>query len=291
MNMKYVINDAEAEIIKGIFNSVLEHKKIVEIADELNSKGIPYKDGKKFDTKNIARILRNEKYIGIARFNEMVFDNVVPPIIDEAVFNEVRKELEKHKHKNKASKVNYNFLLSDKMVCGLCGKNIHGHSGTTKTKKMYHYYKCKGAITHTCELKHIKKEYIEDFVVKQALEYVLSPDVIAPAASRMSDYFNSISNDNTEIKSLETVLKEINKKLDNSLKAIQEGVYTKSIGKVISDLESDKDKVENDILKLKSKTRKELDFEKCYQFLLSLAYLDIEKESNKEMIINKLVKK
>ena len=83
----------------------------------------------------------------------------------------------------------------------------------------------------------------------------------------MSDYFNSISNDNTEIKTLEAVLKEINKKLDDSLKAIQEGVYTKSVGKVISDLESDNDKVENDILKSKSKTRKKLDFDKCYQFL------------------------
>lgn len=45
------------------------------------------------------------------------------------------------------------------------------------------------------------------------------------------------------------------------------------------------------MLRLKSKTKAKIIFDQCYQFLLSLAYLDTKREEIKELIINKLVKR
>lgn len=60
---------------------------------------------------------------------------------------------------------------------------------------------------------------------------------------------------------------------------------------MITSLEEDKTKVEESLLKAKNKKRKQITMDQCYQFLISLAFLDISKERNKEILINSLVKK
>ena len=65
----------------------------------------------------------------------------------------------------------------------------------------------------------------------------------------------------------------------------------KSIADMITSLEEDKAKVEESLLKAKNKKRKQITIDQCYQFLISLAFLDIGKERNKEILINSLVKK
>lgn len=288
---KYVIDENEAEVVRKIFRDVLDHKRIVDIVDELNSKNITYKDNAKWNQNNMARLLRTEKYTGIARFGDEVFDNIVPPIISEEDFNEVRNELMKHKHKNQAKRVNYKFYLSEKMVCGKCGARMYGHSGTSKTGKVYHYYKCNGAIKHTCDIKTFNKNYIEDLAIYLIFEYVLGPEVVEDAARRMVNYYNSISSEQDQINILEDTLKEVNKKLENLINAVSNGLNTATITNTIKSYEEDKAKIETDIMRLKSKSRLKVDFDYCLRFLYSLGTLDPTKERDREHIINSLIKK
>ena len=88
-------------------------------------------------TNAVSRLLRNEKYTGIARYGEYVFDNIVPQIITEEVFMEAQKELDKHRHKNKTKLVDYKFLLSEKLYFGECGSLIHGHTGTPHIRERH----------------------------------------------------------------------------------------------------------------------------------------------------------
>ncbi len=287
---RYVINEDKAEIVKWIFSSIINHKQIKDVISSLNDRNILCK-GKKWKTNAVSRLLRNEKYTGIARYKEYVFDNIVPAIVTNEVFKEAQKELDKHKHKNKARLVDYRFLLSEKLYCGECGALIHGHTGTSHTGKTYHYYKCKNAVKHQCDAKPIKKDELEDLVVKSAMDFILSPDIVDKAAQRMVEYFNLLSNCGSEIKILEDTEKEIERKLKNCLNAVANGMANKSIADMISSLEEDKAKVEESLLKAKNRKRKQLTTDQCYQFLISLAFLDISKERNKEILINSLVKK
>ena len=290
-NKKYVINEDEASIVRQIFSDIANHKKIVNVVSTLNDKGIPYKDGEKWTLNIVARMLRNEKYKGIATFGELVYDNIVPAIVTEEVFDEVRKELEKHKHKNKANLVDYKFLLSDKAYCGECGKLLNGHTGTSRNGSTYHYYKCRGAVKHECHMKPMRKELLEDTVIDAIFEYILSPEVINPAAKRMARYFNNVGTDESQIKILEDTLREVERKLKNCLSAVANGIANKSVAEMITNLEEDKEKLNIDLLKLKSKKRTQLTVDNCYQFLLSLAFFDTKKEKNRERLINALVKK
>lgn len=144
---------------------------------------------------------------------------------------------------------------------------------------------------HQCDAKPIKKDELEDFVVKSAMEYILSPDIVGRSAQRMVEYFNLLSNNKNEIRILEDMEKEIERKLGNCLNAVANGMANKSIADMITSLEEDKAKVEESLLKAKNKKRKQITTDQCYQFLISLAFLDISKERNKEILINSLVKK
>ena len=168
---------------------------------------------------------------------------------------------------------------------------MYGHSGTSRAGKLYLYYKCKNAVNaHSCSMRPVKKGFIEDFVVNYAIEYLLSPENITKLANDMVSYYNQFIDDDVQIKILEDALKETETRLNNSLKAIQMGIINKSVADMVSSLEKDKDTMENDLLRLKSKTKAKISFDQCYQFLLSLAYPDTKREENKELIINKLVK-
>lgn len=90
---------------------------------------------------------------------------------------------------------------------------------------------------------------------------------------------------------MKKTLSEIQKRLDNSLRAIQQGIINESVGNMITALENDKKVVENDLLRARSKQRPILTYDKCYQFLSSFAFFDTDKEKNKELILNRLVKK
>ena len=65
----------------------------------------------------------------------------------------------------------------------------------------------------------------------------------------------------------------------------------KSVAEMIAGFEEDKERIGTELLKLKSRGRNKLTYENCYQFLLSLAFLDTKKESNRVRLINALVKK
>ena len=185
VDRRYVIEENEAEIVKRIFDEVINKKKLVDIAKGLNDSNIPYVGSDKWDEKKLSRLLRNEKYIGITRFHDSVFDNMVPRIIDDPVFKEAGKVLDRNKHKCKVKK-DYKFLLSGKIYCGDCEALMYGHSGTSRTGKLYLYYKCKNAVNaHSCSMRPVKKGFIEDFVVNYAIEYLLSPENITKLANEI----------------------------------------------------------------------------------------------------------
>jgi site-specific DNA recombinase len=59
------INVDELSIVKKIFELAVQGKSMVSIAKELNDNSIPYRDGKPWNSKSIARIIQNSLYAGI----------------------------------------------------------------------------------------------------------------------------------------------------------------------------------------------------------------------------------
>ena len=70
-------------------------------------------------------------------------------------------------------KINAEDLADDttKLFCGKCESMMVGESGTGKSGAKHYYYKCASAKRKRgCDKKAIKKDYIENLVVKETTE-------------------------------------------------------------------------------------------------------------------------
>lgn len=83
---KVRIKEDEAVIVRRIFEEYASGRLIKDILDDLNNEGVLC-HGKPFTRSVFYNLLKNEKYIGIVRFGDQVFDNIYPPIVNEQVFD------------------------------------------------------------------------------------------------------------------------------------------------------------------------------------------------------------
>ena len=141
VDRQLVIDEQEAEIVRLVFRLFLSGWNTIEIADELNRRQIPQKEGKRgWYFTSIRCILRNEKYVGDARLQkkystetfppvkkwnkgempQYYVTNSHPPIIDRETYEQAQA-LYESKRPEIAGKSKYQHKFTRKIVCGCCG--------------------------------------------------------------------------------------------------------------------------------------------------------------------------
>jgi hypothetical protein len=121
-----------------------------------------------------------------------------------------------------------------------------GESGTGKLSKTYHYYKCLSAKRKRgCDKKAVKKDWIEDLVVRETIETVLQDSVILDIAKRVAEYQQR---EDTAVAVLRQELAETEKGLRNIADAIQAGLLTPTTKQRLEDLETRKAELEVKLL-------------------------------------------
>ena len=74
------------------------------------------------------------------------------------------------------------YLLTTKLFCGKV--YITGESSTGRNDTVHRYYKCNNVkYEHSCDKKTVKKEWIENIVVRYTKEIMIQDDVIEDQAS------------------------------------------------------------------------------------------------------------
>ena len=71
----------------------------------------------------------------------------------------------------------------------------------------------------------MQKDWLEDLVVRETMKLIQDEAVIDKIVQLVMDVQNQ---ENTTIPLLEKQLREVNKKLDNLMKAIEDGLYTRT---------------------------------------------------------------
>lgn len=177
-----VVNDAEAEVVRAIFDLYLKEGSTILVAQELNRRGLtrklyktqngrPY-GGNPFDTDSVIRILRRKVYVGIIT-NERTrqeFPGQHPRLIDLEVFNAAQKLLDLHNHRG--GEINhyrnkYGFLLKGLLRCGECGSSVTPYV-KPKGGKNYLYYRClaqKNGLPVDCAFTSIGAQKLEAYVL------------------------------------------------------------------------------------------------------------------------------
>lgn len=198
---KYVINEAEAQVVRLIFQRVLEGQGYGAIIQELNRLGFRTKRGRTFGKNSIHDLLRNEKYCGTyvymkgskkihrgIRDDAIIAEDAIPAIISKEDWLKVQKIMDARK-KGPRSRNKVDYLLTGKVYCGLCGAAFVGNSGSGKSRAKYYYYQCNQQMRKKdCSARPIRKETLEDMILDAIKNQVLAPESCESLAGKIAEY-------------------------------------------------------------------------------------------------------
>ncbi|MDD5079714.1 MAG: recombinase family protein [Candidatus Omnitrophica bacterium] len=154
-NHRIVINEAEAQIIREMFNLYIKERSLLSVAMILNKKGYRTKShirkGKQsgnipFKATSIQLVLRNMLYIGKINYKgKHVYQGQHEPIITEEVFNQAQTILDENRREKKVKPHKNTGLLSQIARCKPCDSSMAYAYSTKKRKWKYFYYVCLNA--------------------------------------------------------------------------------------------------------------------------------------------------
>lgn len=241
---KFVIDKETEPIVKKIFEMYNSGSTIVKIQKYLETKGL------KCSVCKIRTMLGNKKYIGIYTHSGREIGNAIPQIIDNELFEDVQKKLEKNKHSRSRLKTQTEYILTTKLFCGNCKEMMVGRSGTSCNGKQYYYYSCNGKrVQHKCKRKDVQKDYIENIVIEKARN-ILTDEHINKVANTIYELAQKEMKDNTNLKRLTKRLKDNeqqNKNLMESLKTCNIESVRQNIFAEMQKMEEERKEIEKEL--------------------------------------------
>ena len=278
----YHLDPLTAPLVLETFQRYDNGDKMVEIVSFLNDKGVRNMLGGKMTHSSVNTMLKNRRYIGELSFRDIVVPDAIPVIVPKDLFDRVQKRLDKNKRAPACGKADEEYLLTTKLLCGKCGALMFGESGTSATGRTYYYYKCANVKRRKgCNKKTVQKDWLEDLVVRETMKLIQDDAMIDKIVQLVMDVQNQ---ENTTIPLLEKQLREVNKKLDNLMKAIEDGLYTRTMKERLEALEAQKDELTAKIAdeKLKKPCFNE-DFIRFW--LMKFRKLDISQKKQRKALI------
>lgn len=300
-NGKVIINEEQAEIIKYIYKQYSLGVYVKDIMEELNKNHICNK-GKPFARNTIYNILKNEKYSGIYRHENQVFDKIYPQIVSFETFEIVRQKTELNKYGKRSIEVVY--LLRNKLKCAYCGRPISAECGTSSKGKKIHYYKCLGRKRgNGCTQPMVRKNLFEDFIVDTLLEVLNKPKHIDAIVKGIIDSQSQLYDNNAYLTNLLKERKQAETTLNNIMQAVENGLMNNTTNKRMKELETLLEELERKIVVERSKKNIKIDYEQIHNYYLEALKLDpfmlinyivkqiIVYEDKVEIILNSPIKK
>ena len=280
-NKKMLAHPENSLIVKEIFELYV-YKRMT--ANSIRT--LMVKRGYRFSKGNIYTLLKNEKYIGIWRYQNVENKTFYPRIIDDELF-EKAQAVTAENFKSKAHfKPRERFLLIGKAICGECREPLISTSGTGRRGNTFRYYTCPNAKrTKDWHLHNVPKEPLEDAVVKFVLDGLKSSSQVEEIIKAILENENQA---NPEAIQLSHDLARVETKINNFMAVIENGGDPTFLAKKLNDLSKEKDDIQFRLHKAQRSsnilTKEQL--EALFEMIKSRDYTQ---EQNKLILINTFV--
>ncbi len=233
---RYEIDENTAPIVRKIYSDYISGIPLKKIADSLNNTGMRSTNGKPFSINSLRCILRNKAYIGQYKWGDVVVPDGMPVLIDKTDFDLVQAkfaERSRSPRKNvgvRNENATEDYWLTGHIECGKCHEPMHGVSGTSRHGYKCHYYYCLGRRHKTCDLSHKKKGDLESIVLYLLDELVNDSTVVYEVSEICyKQYLQEHESMDETIAAYEAGLKNVRKKIENILTAIDDGAYSQRL--------------------------------------------------------------
>ena len=242
---KVMLDEPAAAVVREIFTRVAAGDLFVDIARDLNAKGIKTSKGAAWNKGSFQSICQNERYKGIYIYGNVRIVDGIPRIVSDELWYRVQEAMRMKKNpvgtRHRVGAEDY--LLTGKLRCGHCGSYMTGVSGTSRNGELHYYYTCQKRRTeHACNKKNVRRDVIEPAIAQAIKMYCLTDDVIEWMANQTVQYWEKHDND-LQIEALEQQLAENKKATSNMLKAIEMGIITEATRSRMVELETENSKL------------------------------------------------
>ncbi len=199
---KLVVNPAEAERVRRIFETYLELRSVRALARRLDELGWTTKawttksgramGGLRFNGTTLFKLLTNVVCIGQVRHNEHVYEGEHEGIVDEDLFRRVQAHLRLNGTTGGGHTRNKHGALLKRMVrCAACGCAMPHHFAS-KNGTRYRYYVCanaqrRGYASCKGDAPSLPGHELERFVVERVREHLQSDAMQGEAVRRAQE--------------------------------------------------------------------------------------------------------
>lgn len=241
----------EAEIVKEIFNLILQGESTASIANVLNNKKVKTKRNSKWSASTIRGIVKNEKYIGDTLFQKTYTDdnfnrhknrgekdsyyikNHHESIISHEMFQKAntvlyQRGIEKGNCKD-TNKYTRRYSFSGNIICGEC-KGVFKRRTHSLPKGKYIAWTCCTHIEnkHQCSMKYVKQDDIQYAFVMMVNKLIFSQEFILKPLKEKLESISSRGVE-TQLTKIRNKIAEIQEKMESSEKLYYQGYLSATV--------------------------------------------------------------
>ncbi len=236
---RYAINPDTAPIVQEIFRRVAGGEPYVDIAMDLNARGIRTRRGNPWGRSSFHRMLCNQAYIGVYQFGEVRIEDGVPKLISEEVFEQVQHKRNETRHARGRHQAGGEYLLTGKLFCGHCKRPMTGLSGTARDGSLRYYYICQGRRQNDgCTKANVRRDRAHEHIAQAIQQLMLSDSAIAWLADQAVAYGKHLRETDPS-KETEQQLRDVQRAINNIMKAIEQGIFTTTTKGRLEELEGE----------------------------------------------------
>lgn len=250
-NKNFVRDDVAAPFVVSAFEMYAAGVRMSDISDYLYKNGFTNPKGKKFSIRNLSTMFENKKYIGTYEYRLKNGDFVsvpdgVPALISRDLWDKCQAQKRAYK---KAPHACGDYALTGLMFCGACGQTFVGTNTISKGRRYQYYRHFSGNCVKNCLHRNFSRDALEtavfnviynDFLGEKNIKKI--EDFAAAAAAKEK------SGADME-KALRRKKAEVEKKIQNIMTAIENGIFTPTTKERLTELEDLKASIDFEIIK------------------------------------------
>lgn len=297
----YIINEAEAAVVRRIFDANLKGTGYDKLLAELRREGVKTHRGNDFSKNTFIYMLRNRRYtgdyiyspIGELKYHKcepIIIENAIPAIISKADWFAVQEKIRHRKNTGRPA-IKKTYLLSGILYCGKCEEQLYGHAQRQKRGYEYYSYECRTHVRDksACSQKSVNMDRIETAVCDY-IRKLFAPVRIRELKEYFLEHMEQINqNSAAEIKAYELEKAKLKIKSEKAIDLLLEGDLPKeAVKRKLEECENRIAILESKIAQLQAKQITPERIENALRTCLD--FDDLTREEQRH-IIKKIIKK
>jgi site-specific DNA recombinase len=177
---KLVVNEAEAALVRHIFERFLQVGSATKLVQELNAAGHRTKRGKPFDKGVVYRVLKNRTYVGEVEHKGTAYPGEHDAIIDWETGDKVHTMLAENSRRRACHTRAATPALLKGLIVGPDGKAM-APSHTRRRGRLYRFYRTATSMKlchDACPIRAVPAGEIETAVINQIRALLHAPEVV-----------------------------------------------------------------------------------------------------------------